>query len=140
MLLSFAQFEREVIGERVRDKIAASKRKGLWVGGPVPQEGLAALQIVACHFAAAACRGDRGLGTVCRELQVGIIEASDYLMDLNAITNVDEALHDLAGHAEADSALNPRSHYPGIGQSMPADRLDCVASPEPVRRLRFRTE
>ena len=36
MLLSFAQFEREVIGERVRDKIAASKRRGLWVGGPVP--------------------------------------------------------------------------------------------------------
>jgi hypothetical protein len=36
LLLSFAQFEREVIGERVRDKIAASKRKGLWVGGPVP--------------------------------------------------------------------------------------------------------
>jgi site-specific DNA recombinase len=36
VLLSFAQFEREVIGERVRDKIAASKRKGLWVGGPIP--------------------------------------------------------------------------------------------------------
>src|SRR6201987_5053953 len=36
VLLSFAQFEREVIGERVRDKIAASKRKGLWVGGSVP--------------------------------------------------------------------------------------------------------
>ena len=36
VLLSFAQFEREVIGERVRDKIAASKRKGLWFGGPVP--------------------------------------------------------------------------------------------------------
>src|SRR5262245_59749435 len=36
VLLSFAQFEREAIGERVRDKIAASKRKGLWVGGPVP--------------------------------------------------------------------------------------------------------
>src|SRR3977135_2051238 len=35
VLLSFAQFEREVIGERVRDKIAASKRKGIWVGGPV---------------------------------------------------------------------------------------------------------
>src|SRR4029450_9838534 len=35
VLLSFAQFERELIGERVRDKIAASKRKGLWVGGPV---------------------------------------------------------------------------------------------------------
>ncbi len=36
ILLSFAQFEREVIGERVRDKFAASKRKGLWMGGVVP--------------------------------------------------------------------------------------------------------
>src|SRR6266496_5175552 len=36
VLLSFAQFEREVIGERVRDKIAASKRKGMRMGGPVP--------------------------------------------------------------------------------------------------------
>jgi DNA invertase Pin-like site-specific DNA recombinase len=36
ILLSFAQFEREVIGERVRDKIAASKRKGLWMGGNCP--------------------------------------------------------------------------------------------------------
>jgi DNA invertase Pin-like site-specific DNA recombinase len=33
ILLSFAQFEREVIGERVRDKIAASKKKGMWMGG-----------------------------------------------------------------------------------------------------------
>jgi hypothetical protein len=33
VLLSFAQFEREVTSERIRDKIAASKRKGLWVGG-----------------------------------------------------------------------------------------------------------
>jgi site-specific DNA recombinase len=36
VLLSFAQFEREVTSERIRDKIAASKRRGLWVGGPVP--------------------------------------------------------------------------------------------------------
>ena len=36
VLLSFAQFEREVIGERIRDKIAASKRKGMWVGGGLP--------------------------------------------------------------------------------------------------------
>ncbi len=33
MLLSFAQFEREVTGERIRDKIAASKAKGMWMGG-----------------------------------------------------------------------------------------------------------
>lgn len=36
VLLSFAQFEREVTGERIRDKIAASKRKGIWMGGRVP--------------------------------------------------------------------------------------------------------
>src|SRR5258707_606381 len=36
VLLSFAQFEREVIGERVRDKIAASKKKGMWMGGMPP--------------------------------------------------------------------------------------------------------
>src|SRR5213079_1063313 len=36
ILLSFAQFERELTSERIRDKIAASKRKGLWVGGMAP--------------------------------------------------------------------------------------------------------
>lgn len=36
VLLSFAQFEREVTGERIRDKIAASKRKGMWMGGSLP--------------------------------------------------------------------------------------------------------
>ena len=36
VLLSFAQFEREVTGERIRDKIAASKKKGMWMGGPIP--------------------------------------------------------------------------------------------------------
>lgn len=36
VLLSFAQFEREVTGERIRDKIAASKARGMWMGGGVP--------------------------------------------------------------------------------------------------------
>ena len=36
MLLSFAQFEREVIGKRIRDKFAASRKKGMWMGGFVP--------------------------------------------------------------------------------------------------------
>jgi site-specific DNA recombinase len=36
VLLSFAQFDREVIGERIRDKVAASKRKGIWMGGTLP--------------------------------------------------------------------------------------------------------
>jgi DNA invertase Pin-like site-specific DNA recombinase len=36
VLLSFAQFEREVAGERIRDKVAASRRKGIWMGGNIP--------------------------------------------------------------------------------------------------------
>ena len=36
VLLSFAQFEREVTGERIRDKVAASKKKGMWMGGSIP--------------------------------------------------------------------------------------------------------
>src|SRR5438309_10148368 len=55
--LSFAKFDRELIGERVRDKIAASKRKGIWVGGPVPL-GYAAVdkKIVVVAAEAAAVR------------------------------------------------------------------------------------
>lgn len=54
VLLSFAQFEREVTGERIRDKIAASKRKGLWMGGVVPLGYLVegrALHVVEEHAA-----------------------------------------------------------------------------------------
>ena len=36
VLLSFAQFEREITGERIRDKVAASKKKGMWMGGHIP--------------------------------------------------------------------------------------------------------
>jgi site-specific DNA recombinase len=52
VLLSFAQFEREVTGERIRDKIAASKKKGMWMGGVVPlgyRVEDRALQIVEDH-------------------------------------------------------------------------------------------
>jgi site-specific DNA recombinase len=52
VLLSFAQFEREVTGERIRDKIAASKKKGIWMGGVVPlgyQAEGRALHIVEDH-------------------------------------------------------------------------------------------
>ena len=52
VLLSFAQFEREVTGDRIRDKIAASKKKGLWMGGVVPlgyRVANPALQLVEEH-------------------------------------------------------------------------------------------
>jgi site-specific DNA recombinase len=57
VLLSFAQFEREVTGERIRDKIAASKKKGMWMGGNVPL-GYAADQrtLVINHAEAATVR------------------------------------------------------------------------------------
>ena len=54
VLLSFAQFEREVTGERIRDKISASKKKGMWMGGVVPLGYLVeerALRIVEEHAA-----------------------------------------------------------------------------------------
>ena len=53
MLLSFAQFEREVTGERIRDKIAASKRKGMWMGGFVPLGYEASGRTLAIHEAEA---------------------------------------------------------------------------------------
>jgi hypothetical protein len=58
VLLSFAQFEREVTSERIRDKIGASKRKGLWVGGMVP------LGYVSCRTGSAspACSTRRSTG------------------------------------------------------------------------------
>ena len=71
ILLSFAQFEREVIGERVRDKIAASKRKGIWVGGPVPL-GYAAIAKKAIVVPAAA-ETVRALFT--RYLELGSVQA-----------------------------------------------------------------
>ncbi len=54
VLLSFAQFEREVTGERIRDKIAASKKKGIWMGGVVPlgyRVENRALHVVEAHAA-----------------------------------------------------------------------------------------
>jgi site-specific DNA recombinase len=60
VLLSFAQFEREVTSERIRDKIAASKRKGLWVGGTLPFS----LAFLAPNLVKAAVEGrlPRGIG------------------------------------------------------------------------------
>jgi site-specific DNA recombinase len=81
VLLSFAQFERELIGERVRDKIAASKRKGIWVGGPVPL-GYAAVdkKIVVVPAEAEAVRT-----IFARYLQLGSIRALAEELDRQGI-------------------------------------------------------
>ena len=81
VLLSFAQFERELIGERVRDKIAASKRKGIWVGGPVPL-GYAAVdkKIVVVAAEAAAVRT-----IFARYLELGSVRALAQDLDRRGI-------------------------------------------------------
>src|SRR5438874_967348 len=81
VLLSFAQFERELIGERVRDKIAASKRKGIWVGGPVPL-GYAAVdkKIVVVEVEAAAVRT-----IFARYLELGSVRALAEELDRRGI-------------------------------------------------------
>jgi site-specific DNA recombinase len=90
VLLSFAQFERELIGERVRDKIAASKRKGIWVGGPVPL-GYAAVdkKIVVVPAEAAAVRT-----IFTRYLELGSVRALAQDLDRRGIRSKPRRLSD----------------------------------------------
>src|SRR5438270_5796605 len=90
VLLSFAQFERELIGERVRDKIAASKRKGIWVGGPVPL-GYAAVdkKIVVIPVEAEAVRT-----IFARYLELGSVRALAEDLDSRAIRSKPRRLSD----------------------------------------------
>ena len=81
ILLSFAQFEREVIGERVRDKIAASKRKGMWVGGPVPL-GYAA---VAKRLAVMPAEAETVRTIFARYLELGSVQALAQDLDRRGI-------------------------------------------------------
>jgi site-specific DNA recombinase len=68
VLLSFAQFEREVTGERIRDEIAASKRKGIWMGGVVPLGYR--VENRALHVVEQACRlHPRSLSALSRDRQ-----------------------------------------------------------------------
>src|SRR5438093_9043767 len=90
VLLSFAQFERELIGERVRDKIAASKRKGIWVGGPVPL-GYAAVdkKIVVVAAEAAAVRT-----IFARYIELGSVRALAQDLDRQGIRSKPRRLSD----------------------------------------------
>ena len=77
ILLSFAQFEREVIGERIRDKFAASRKRGMWMGGFVPM----------------------GYDVKDRKLVVNEAEAADRADDLRALRGARLGLHLGAGPA-----------------------------------------
>jgi site-specific DNA recombinase len=81
VLLSFAQFEREVTGERIRDKIAASKKKGMWMGGVVPlgyRVENRALHIVEDHAAIV-----RSL--FCRYLEAGSVVRLKQQLDADGV-------------------------------------------------------
>ncbi len=101
MLLSFAQFEREVTGERIRDKIAASKRKGLWMGGP-------------CR-SAMRCRAQAGAGTGRGGARPVIYRA---YLDLGTVRLVQQHLAEKASREEAAAlspvALVPPAAEPGL--------------------------
>jgi hypothetical protein len=82
VLLSFAQFEREVTGERIRDKIAASKKKGIWMGGVVPlgyRVEARALHIVEDH-------AELVRGLFKRYLEVGSVPRLKERLDASALT------------------------------------------------------
>ena len=103
VLLSFAQFERELIGERVRDKIAASKRKGIWVGGPVPL-GYAAVdkKIVVVPAEAEAVRT-----IFARYLELGSIRA--------LVDDLDRQRHPQQAAAALQWPQHRRRHRFGVG-------------------------
>ena len=85
VLLSFAQFEREVTGERIRDKIAASKKKGLWMGGPVPL----GYQVVERKLVPVANEAERVRAIMRRYLEVGSVPALiELLRDEGVVTKV----------------------------------------------------
>jgi len=88
VLLSFAQFEREVTGERIRDKIAASKKKGMWMGG-VPPLGYAAR--------------DRGLVVVDSEAEIVRCIFRHYA-ELGSVRSLKEELEARASRAGAGRA------------------------------------
>jgi DNA invertase Pin-like site-specific DNA recombinase len=89
VLLSFAQFEREVTAERIRDKIAASKRKGLWMGGTVP---------LGCRLS-----GDPGARSlICDQEEAGMVrQVFDLYDELGNIRLVEERAGELGMRTRA---------------------------------------
>jgi DNA invertase Pin-like site-specific DNA recombinase len=99
VLLSFAQFEREVTGERIRDKIAASKRKGIWMGG-CPSIGAPSCGVAKDHKAA--------LCGVSENVVERLLPECQHFVEFTAIDH-DRAylhLHDSLPHPLSDALLD----------------------------------
>ncbi|MFN3625871.1 MAG: recombinase family protein, partial [Hyphomicrobium sp.] len=124
ILLSFAQFEREVIGERIRDKVAASKARGMWMGGRVPLGyDLANRKLVVNEIEAARVRRvfelfvetGSGVETVRRLQAEGVTGKAGKLLDkgdvykaLNLRTYVGEVTHKGNVYRGEHEAIVPR--------------------------------
>jgi site-specific DNA recombinase len=107
VLLSFAQFEREVIGERVRDKISASKRKGLWMGGTVPL-GYASIKkkLVVVPEEAASVRA-----IFQRYLELGTVRALAEDLDRRGIRTKPRALANGRSHGGIRFGVGPLAYF-----------------------------
>jgi DNA invertase Pin-like site-specific DNA recombinase len=141
ILLSFAQFEREVIGERVRDKIAASRARGMWMGGPVPfGYRVENRKLVVDEAGAAAVRrvfeGFAELGSATRLLPVlrgeGLVTKTGRPFDKGAVykllinrTYLGEAVHKGKSYPGEHAAIIPRDLW---------DRVHAILAESPRAR------
>jgi DNA invertase Pin-like site-specific DNA recombinase len=151
ILLSFAQFEREVIGERIRDKVAASKARGMWMGGNVPlgyrvenrklvpdEDEAARVLRVFTLFA----ETGSGVGTVRRLQAEGITAKSGRPLDkgdvykiLNLRTYLGEVVHKGSIYPGEHEAIVPRDLWDrvhGILQVSPRKRAAANRQQEPA--------
>ncbi|MBX6741985.1 MAG: recombinase family protein [Acetobacteraceae bacterium] len=141
ILLSFAQFEREVIGERVRDKIAASRARGMWMGGPVPLGyRVENRKLVVDEAGAATVRrvfeGFAELGSATRLLPVlraeGLVTRTGRPFDKGAVykllvnrTYLGEAVHKGTSYPGEHAAIIPRDLW---------DRVHAILAESPRAR------
>jgi DNA invertase Pin-like site-specific DNA recombinase len=151
ILLSFAQFEREVIGERIRDKVAASKARGMWMGGKVPlgycvenrkllpdEDEAARVRRVFTLFA----ETGSGVGTVRRLPAEGITAKSGRPLDkgdvykiLNLRTYLGEVVHKGTVYPGEHQAIVPRELWDqvhAILQVSPRKRAAANRQQEPA--------
>ena len=101
---------------RGRIQLIASRVVGRLGDDGFGQQDVGALEIVVCHIATAARRGYRRSRRGFGKPEIGLIQARDHLAHLDAVADVDDSRDDLAGHAKAERALDPRPHDTGIGQ------------------------
>ena len=140
VLLSFAQFEREVIGERVRDKISASKRKGLWVGGPVPMGYVVRAKKPVIDEATA----EQVRWMFQRYLELGCLSALQRELDERGIRSVRRRRADgraLRGHADRAGGAGPHPAQPLLprrGGLQGPDLQRRAASPDRAGSVRGR--